>query len=169
MAKITISDLYAMKENGEKIVMITAYDALFAKIFDNEVDMVLVGDSLNMSFGGHTETIGLGVDEMIYHARAVRRALTHPYLVVDMPFCSCATPELALKNCAKVYEKTGCDAVLRFYVALQGSRYTEKDFVANVMSVGVIDGFEVINIPNGKEDRLAGKSGRSSVFLQGGA
>ena len=111
MAKITISDLYAMKENGEKIVMITAYDALFAKIFDNEVDMVLVGDSLNMSFGGHTETIGLGVDEMIYHARAVRRALTHPYLVVDMPFCSCATPELALKNCAKVYEKTGCDAV----------------------------------------------------------
>lgn len=111
MAKITINDLYKMKENGEKIVMITAYDALFAKIFDNEVDMVLVGDSLNMSFGGHTETIGLGIDEMIYHARAVRRALTHPYLVVDMPFCSCATPELALKNCAKVYEKTGCDAV----------------------------------------------------------
>lgn len=110
MEKITISDLYKMK-NNEKIVMITAYDALFAKIFDNEVDMVLVGDSLNMSFGGHDETIGISVDEMIYHSRAVRRGLTHPYMVVDMPFGSCATPKLAIKNCIKVYEKTGCDAV----------------------------------------------------------
>ena len=73
MAKITINNLYKMKENGEKIVMITAYDALFAKIFNDQVDMVLVGDSLNMSFGGHAETIGISVDEMIYHARAVRR------------------------------------------------------------------------------------------------
>ena len=52
MSKITLSKLYEMKKSGEKIVMITAYDALFAKIFDDEVDMVL--DSLNMSFGGHS-------------------------------------------------------------------------------------------------------------------
>lgn len=111
MAKITIDTLYNMKKNSEKIVMITAYDALFAKIFNDEVDMVLVGDSLNMSFGGHSETIGISVDEMIYHAKAVKRGLTRPYLVVDMPFGSCATPKMALKNCIKVYEKTGCDAV----------------------------------------------------------
>ena len=57
MAKITINDLYKMKENGEKIVMITAYDALFAKLFNDQVDMVLVGDSLNMSFGGHSKDL----------------------------------------------------------------------------------------------------------------
>ena len=111
MSKITLSKLYEMKKSGEKIVMITAYDALFAKIFDDEVDMVLVGDSLNMSFGGHSETLGASVEQMIYHACAVRRGLKRAYMVVDMPFCSCATPELALQNCAKVYESTGCDAV----------------------------------------------------------
>lgn len=110
MSKITIDTLYKMK-NKEKIVMITAYDALFAKIFNEQVDMILVGDSLNMSFGGHTETIGISVDEMIYHAKAVRRGAPRPYMVVDMPFGSCARPKLALKNCIKVYEKTGCDAV----------------------------------------------------------
>lgn len=110
MSKITIDDLHKMK-NNEKIVMITAYDALFAKIFNDEVDMVLVGDSLNMSFGGRSETIGISVDEMIYHSKAVKRGLTRPYLVVDMPFGSTATPKMALKNCIKVYEKTGCDAV----------------------------------------------------------
>lgn len=111
MSKITLSKLYEMKKSGEKIVMITAYDALFAKIFDDEVDMILVGDSLNMSFGGHSETLGASVEQMIYHACAVRRGLKRAYMVVDMPFCSCATPELALQNCAKVYESTGCDAV----------------------------------------------------------
>lgn len=111
MSKITIDDLHKMKKNNEKIVMITAYDALFAKIFNDEVDMVLVGDSLNMSFGGRSETIGISVDEMIYHSKAVKRGLTRPYLVVDMPFGSTATPELAIKNCIKVYEQTGCDAL----------------------------------------------------------
>ena len=73
MSKITLSKLYEMKKSGEKIVMITAYDALFAKIFDGEVDMVLVGDSLNMSFGGHSETLGASVEQMIYHARVYGR------------------------------------------------------------------------------------------------
>nr|MBP3724751.1 3-methyl-2-oxobutanoate hydroxymethyltransferase [Campylobacter sp.] len=123
MSKITIDDLYKMKKNNEKIVMITAYDALFAKIFNDEVDMVLVGDSLNMSFGGHSETIGISVDEMIYHSCAVRRGATRPYLVVDMPFGSTATPELAIKNCIKVYEQTGCDAL-----KIEGG----KDFVDTV-------------------------------------
>lgn len=111
MKKINITELYKMKAQGQKIVMITAYDALFARLFDESADIVLVGDSLNMSFGGNESTIDISVDEMIYHARAVKRGLKRAYMVVDMPFASCATPELALKNCAKVCAKTLCDAV----------------------------------------------------------
>lgn len=110
MDKITINTLFA-KKGKEKIVMLTAYDALFAKLFDDSVDMILVGDSLNMSFGGHSETIGLSVQEMIYHARAVRRGLKRAYMVVDMPFGSCASVKLALKNGIKMYQQTGCDAL----------------------------------------------------------
>lgn len=111
MSKINIKDLYKMKENGQKIVMITAYDALFSRIFDEHVDMILLGDSLNMSFGGCDSTIGLSVENMIYHAKAIKRVINHAYFVVDMPFASCATPGLALKNCVKVYEQSGCDAI----------------------------------------------------------
>ena len=111
MKKININELYKMKAQGQKIVMITAYDALFARLFDESADIVLVGDSLNMSFGGKDSTIDISVDEMIYHAKAVKRGLKHAYMVVDMPFASCATPELAVKNCAKVCQQTLCDAI----------------------------------------------------------
>lgn len=110
MDKITINTLFAKKGN-EKIVMLTAYDALFARLFDDFVDMILVGDSLNMSFGGNDETISLSLDAMIYHACAVKKAIKRAYLVVDMPFGSCASVDLALKNAIKVYQKTGCDAI----------------------------------------------------------
>ncbi len=110
MKKVTINDLFMMK-NREKIVMITAYDALFARLFDDYVDMILVGDSLNMSFGGKNETIGLSVDDMIYHTKAVQNGAKKAFLVVDMPFGSACTPQIALKNAIKIYKKTGCDAV----------------------------------------------------------
>ncbi len=110
MKKITISDLAAMK-NQQKIVMITAYDALFARIFDEIADMILVGDSLNMSFGGKNETIGIGIDEMIYHTNAVATGVKRAFLVADMPFGSAQTPKIALKNATKLYKKTPCDAV----------------------------------------------------------
>ncbi len=109
--KVTIQKLQKMKQKGEKIAMITAYDALFARLFDDYADMVLVGDSLNMSFGGKNETVGLSVKQMIYHAKAVKSALTKPFFVVDMPFGSTVTPEVTLKNALEIYVKTGCDAV----------------------------------------------------------
>lgn len=111
MSKINIKELYKMKAQGQKIVMLTAYDALFSKLFDPHVDMILLGDSLNMSFGGQNSTISLELDDVIYHARAMRGAIEHAYFVVDMPFATCATPELALKNCAKVYAKCQPDAL----------------------------------------------------------
>ncbi|WP_086244239.1 3-methyl-2-oxobutanoate hydroxymethyltransferase [Campylobacter devanensis] len=110
MKKVTIGDLIARK-NREKIVMITAYDALFARLFDDYADMILVGDSLNMSFGGKNETIGLSVDEMIYHAKAVQMGAKRAFLVVDMPFGAIYSKKVALKNCIEIYKKTGCDAV----------------------------------------------------------
>ncbi|ALV24163.1 3-methyl-2-oxobutanoate hydroxymethyltransferase [Campylobacter iguaniorum] len=110
MKKITIGNLQAMK-GKEKIAMITAYDALFAKIFDDEVDMILVGDSLNMSFNGKSETIGIGLEEMIYHAKAVKVGCKRAYLVVDMPFGSTVTPQITLESAVKIYKETGCDAV----------------------------------------------------------
>lgn len=110
MSKITINTLQKMK-NKEKIAMITAYDSLFAKIFNEDIDIILVGDSLHMSFGGNNETLGLSLNQMIYHAQAVKKAATHPYLIVDMPFGSVETPKKALKSAIKVYMQTGCDAV----------------------------------------------------------
>ncbi|MBQ3166893.1 3-methyl-2-oxobutanoate hydroxymethyltransferase [Campylobacter sp.] len=110
MKKIKIDDLI-VKKNREKIVMITAYDALFARLFDEFADMILIGDSLNMSFGGSSETLGISVDEMIYHTKAVQRATKRAFLVVDMPFGSVITPKIALKNAVKIYKNTFCDAI----------------------------------------------------------
>ena len=72
--KTTISAFQKLKGNS-KITSITAYDALFASIFDGEVDMILVGDSLSMSFGGNKDTIPLSIDSMIYHTQAVSKAV----------------------------------------------------------------------------------------------
>lgn len=102
---------FAKMKNKEKITAITAYDALFARIFDGEVDMILVGDSLNMSFGGHSDTLSLDLDSMIYHAKAVRSAVKTSLLIVDMPFGSYNSIDLALKNATRIYKETGADAL----------------------------------------------------------
>jgi 3-methyl-2-oxobutanoate hydroxymethyltransferase len=73
---------------GEKIAMVTCYDASFAKLVDEAVDVVLVGDSLGMVIQGHDSTLPVTVNDMIYHSAAVARGLTHPLLVTDMPFMS---------------------------------------------------------------------------------
>ena len=68
--------------------MLTAYDALFANLFDDYVDILLVGDSLNMSFSGKQDTISIGIKEMIYHAKAVCNGSKKSMVVLDMPFGS---------------------------------------------------------------------------------
>ena len=85
--KLSLNALKA-KKNIEKISAITAYDALMAHIFDGEVDVILVGDSLNMSFGGQNDTLSLSMDEMLYHTKAVCRGVTRSFLIADMPFLS---------------------------------------------------------------------------------
>ena len=108
--KITLKKLQKMK-GEEKIVMITAYDALFAAIFDPHVDMILVGDSLNMSFSGREDTISATMDQMVYHAQAVCRKTERSFVLFDMPFGAYSDKETALKNAIRAYQETGVDAI----------------------------------------------------------
>ncbi len=108
--KMSIATLKA-KKGIEKITAITAYDALMARIFDGEVDVILVGDSLKMSFGGENETLGASMQEMIYHTKAVCKGAKHSFIIADMPFGSYATPNMALKNALRFYKNTAADAL----------------------------------------------------------
>ncbi|WP_457565115.1 3-methyl-2-oxobutanoate hydroxymethyltransferase [Caminibacter sp.] len=105
--KKTIS--YLQKQ--DKLTMITAYDALFAKMFDEIVDIILVGDSLNMSFFGESDTLSATLEQMIYHTKAVCNGAKSAYIVCDMPFGSYSTPQKALKNAIKIFKETKADAV----------------------------------------------------------
>ena len=91
--------------------MITAYDALFAKIFDDIVDVILVGDSLNMSFFGESDTLTATLDQMIYHTKAVCNGAKKAYIVADMPFGTYQTPIDALKSATRIFKETKADAV----------------------------------------------------------
>jgi len=108
--KVTLKTLQSMKGN-QNIVMITAYDALFASLFDEYVDVILIGDSLNMSFAGKPDTLSATLDQMIYHTQAVQRGAKKSFLLVDMPFGSYADKKQALKNAIKVYQETSADAI----------------------------------------------------------
>lgn len=108
--KITINSL-AKKKGVEKITAITAYDALFGSIFDSNVDVILVGDSLNMSFGGNKDTLNIDIDSMIYHTNAVCKGAEESFIITDMPFGSYQNKTKALKNAVKIYKNTPTDAI----------------------------------------------------------
>ena len=108
--KTTINKIIQAK-NHKKIVMITAYDALFTKLFDDIVDIVLVGDSLNMSFMGREDTLSATLEQMIYHTKAVCNGRDKALVVCDMPFGTYNTKKDAIKNAVKIYQESGADAV----------------------------------------------------------
>jgi 3-methyl-2-oxobutanoate hydroxymethyltransferase len=108
--KITINTIKKMK-NNTPITMITAYDALFAKLFDESADILLVGDSLNMSFMGKEDTLSATLDQMIYHTQAVCNGRTNALVVCDMPFGTYTSEEQAVANAVRVYQESGADAV----------------------------------------------------------
>ena len=108
--KITIHDIKNRKSK-DPIVMITAYDALFAKLFDEGADIILVGDSLNMSFNAQKDTLSINLDQMIYHTKAVCNGAKSSLVVLDMPFGSYTTKKQALKNATKVYKECKADAI----------------------------------------------------------
>jgi len=95
----------------EKLVVLTAYDALFARLMADSADMILVGDSLSMSFGGQSDTLGITMDEMIYHCKAVRRGAPDSFIILDMPFGSETNDDLAVANGIRAYKEGLCDAI----------------------------------------------------------
>jgi 3-methyl-2-oxobutanoate hydroxymethyltransferase len=109
---VTVRDVVARK-GGEKLVMVTAYDVLFARICDESgVDIVLVGDSVGNVVAGFESTLRVTLDHMIYHGAAVRRGTARALLVVDMPFLTYQVgTEDALRNCGRVMQETGAQAV----------------------------------------------------------
>ncbi|WP_421249852.1 3-methyl-2-oxobutanoate hydroxymethyltransferase [Aeromonas sp. 603359] len=103
MSKITTTNLLKMKQEGQRITAITAYDATFAKLFDDEgAHVLLIGDSLGMVLQGGQDTLAVNMDEMVYHTRCVVRGTTNALVVSDMPFMSYATPEQTYQNAARL-------------------------------------------------------------------
>jgi len=105
---VNVSTLRKMKQEGEPIACLTAYDASFAALVDAAgVDLVLVGDSLGMVIQGHDTTVPVTVDDVVYHSRAVARGLRRAFLVADMPFMSYANPAQALENSVRMMQQGG--------------------------------------------------------------
>jgi 3-methyl-2-oxobutanoate hydroxymethyltransferase len=113
MKPVTLGTLRAMKQAGEKIACLTAYDYSFAHLLERAgVDLVMVGDSLGMVVQGHDSTLPVTVTDMVYHSRCVARALRRALLVVDMPFMSYqAGPVAALENAGRLMQQGGAQVV----------------------------------------------------------
>lgn len=109
---VTLRTLSAMKARGEKIVALTAYDALFAGVLESAgVELLLVGDSLGMVVQGHDSTLPVRMEDMVYHAAAVGRGSHRALRIADMPFMSYATLEQALSNAARLMQEGGAHMV----------------------------------------------------------
>lgn len=105
---VNVSTLRKMKQDGEPIACLTAYDASYAALVDTAgTDVVLVGDSLGMVVQGHDTTVPVTVDNIVYHTQAVARGLRHAFLVADMPFMSYTNPTQALDNSVRLMQEGG--------------------------------------------------------------
>jgi 3-methyl-2-oxobutanoate hydroxymethyltransferase len=108
-----VLDLLAMKAEGRRIAMLTCYDALFAGLLEEaETDVLLVGDSLHQVLGGHETTLGATLEQMIYHAAAVRRGAPRTLVFVDLPFLTYQVSESeAIRNAGRVLQESGVHGV----------------------------------------------------------
>ncbi len=105
---VNVATLREMKQAGEPIACLTAYDASFAQLVDMAgTDVVLVGVSLGMVVQGHDTTVPVTVENMVYHTRCVARAVRRAFLIADMPFMSYTTPSQALDNAVRLMQEAG--------------------------------------------------------------
>jgi 3-methyl-2-oxobutanoate hydroxymethyltransferase len=131
--KVTTHQLQEMKRRGEKISMLTAYDYTMAKIIDHAgIDVILVGDSASNVMAGHETTLPITLDQMIYHASSVIRAIDRALVVVDLPFGSYqGNSKEALTSAIKIMKESGAHAV-----KLEGGREI-KDSIERILSAGI--------------------------------
>ncbi len=131
--RITTHVLQAMKQRGEKISMLTAYDFSLARIVDEAgVDIILVGDSASNVMAGHETTLPITLDQMIYHASSVVRAVKRALVVVDLPFGSYqGNSKLALESTIRIMKEAGAHAV-----KLEGGAEI-SDSIRRILSAGV--------------------------------
>jgi len=160
--RLTTTDIAAMKRAGRKIVMLTAYDALFAALLDQSgVDLILVGDSVGPVLAGEPTTLPVTLAQMIYHGRSVQRGAAHALVVVDLPFLTYQISRFeAVRNAGRVLQRTGARAV-----KLEGGRAMAPTIAALVragipvmghigltpQSLQALDGLHV----QGREERAA--------------
>jgi len=131
--RVTVKSLVDMKKNGEKISMLTAYDYSMAKIVDDaQVDVILVGDSASNVMAGHETTLPITLDQMIYHASSVIRAIERALVVVDLPFGSYQSdPKEALRSAIRIMKESGAHAV-----KLEGGSEI-KESVKRILNAGI--------------------------------
>jgi 3-methyl-2-oxobutanoate hydroxymethyltransferase len=131
---ITINQLIQFKQQKRQIVVLTAYDFAMAQILDQAgVDIILVGDSLGMVALGYETTLPVTLDEMVHHAKAVRRGVKQGLVVVDLPFLSYQeSPQQAIHSAGRVLKETGAQAV-----KLEGGNPAIAHTVSLLTSVGI--------------------------------
>tara|TARA_R110000868_G_scaffold3811_3_gene23451 strand:- start:3699 stop:4517 length:819 start_codon:yes stop_codon:yes gene_type:complete len=131
--RVTVKSLVDMKKNGEKISMLTAYDYSMAKIVDAaNVDVILVGDSASNVMAGHETTLPITLDQMIYHASSVIRAVNRALVVVDIPFGSYQSdPKEALRSAIRIMKESGAHAV-----KVEGGQEI-KESVKRILNAGI--------------------------------
>jgi 3-methyl-2-oxobutanoate hydroxymethyltransferase len=131
--RVTVKSLTDMKRNGEKISMLTAYDYTMAKIVDNAgIDVILVGDSASNVMAGHETTVPITLDQMIYHASSVVRAIHRCLVVVDLPFGSYQSdPKEALRSAIRIMKESGAHSV-----KMEGGKEV-KDSIKRILNAGI--------------------------------
>ncbi|HDZ10625.1 MAG TPA: 3-methyl-2-oxobutanoate hydroxymethyltransferase, partial [Bacteroidetes bacterium] len=113
LKKITVPEIVRMKKDGGKIAALTAYDYLMAKILDQAgIDIILVGDSVGMVVAGHTSTLPVTLEQILYNTQAVSRGVTRALLVSDMPFLSFQVSEAqTIENAGRLMKEGNAEAV----------------------------------------------------------
>lgn len=133
LKKVTTHTIQAMKVKGEKIAMLTAYDFSMARILDEAgIDILLVGDSASNVMAGYETTLPITLDQMIYHAQSVVRAVKRAMVVVDLPFGSYqANSEVALSSAIRIMKESGAHAV-----KLEGGSEVEES-IRRILMAGI--------------------------------
>lgn len=172
MARLTLTKLRNIKQQGEKIAMLTAYDASFAALLEAAgVEVLLVGDSLGMVVQGQESTLPVTMDDMVYHCRNVARGSRRAFILADMPFMSYATPAQAVENAARLLREGSAQMV-----KLEGGRLL-RETVEQLTARGIpvcahlgllpqsvhrIGGYRV----QGREEMTAQRIHEDAVILQ---